>query len=90
MNILAFMLGWPEIVLIMVVILLLFGGKKLPELAKGVAKGLKSFRREMDGVKGHINDAIESTENTDSEAKTETSENKENQADDTGGPGSST
>lgn len=65
MDILAFMLGWPEIVIIMVVILLLFGGKKLPELAKGVAKGLKTFRREMDDVKGHINEAIEESENED-------------------------
>ena len=39
----------PEIVLIALVILLLFGGKKIPELMKGLGKGVKSFK---DGVNG--------------------------------------
>ena len=42
-------LGMPEIVLIALVILLLFGGKKIPELMKGLGKGVKSFK---DGVNG--------------------------------------
>lgn len=42
-------LGAPEIVLIALVILLLFGGKKIPELMKGLGKGVKSFK---DGVNG--------------------------------------
>jgi sec-independent protein translocase protein TatA len=33
-------LGWPEIVAILAVVLLLFGAKKLPELAKGLGKGI--------------------------------------------------
>ena len=37
------MLGTWEIVIIVLVILLLFGGKKLPELAKGLGKGLREF-----------------------------------------------
>jgi len=36
--------GW-EIAAVLVLVLLLFGGKKLPELAKGLAKGLKIFKR---------------------------------------------
>ena len=36
--------GW-EIVLILAVVLLLFGAKKLPELAKGLGTGIKEFRR---------------------------------------------
>ena len=43
------MLGTPEIVLIVLVVLLLFGGKKIPELMKGLGKGVKSFK---DGVNG--------------------------------------
>lgn len=39
-----FMIGWPQIVLIVVVVLILFGGKKLPELMKGVGKGMKEFK----------------------------------------------
>ena len=64
MNILAFLgsLGWQEMIIILVVILLLFGGRKLPELAKGVAKGLKTFKREMNDVKGHLNEAVEAAE----------------------------
>ncbi|MFV0398292.1 MAG: twin-arginine translocase TatA/TatE family subunit, partial [Bacteroidales bacterium] len=41
-------LGTGEIIIIAIVILLLFGGKKIPELMKGVGKGVKSFK---DGLK---------------------------------------
>lgn len=37
-------LGMPEILVIFFIILLLFGAKKLPELAKGLGKGLKEFK----------------------------------------------
>ncbi|CAG9470797.1 twin-arginine translocase TatA/TatE family subunit [Campylobacter upsaliensis] len=37
--------GW---IIILVIIILLFGAKKIPELAKGVGKGIKTFRSEMD------------------------------------------
>lgn len=43
-------LGTPEIVLIVLVILLLFGGKKIPELMKGLGKGVKSFKEGMNEV----------------------------------------
>lgn len=42
------MLGTPEILLIALVVLLLFGGKKIPEMMKGLGKGVKSFK---DGMK---------------------------------------
>lgn len=42
-------LGTWEIILIVLVVLLLFGGKKIPELMKGLGKGVKSFK---DGVNG--------------------------------------
>lgn len=41
------MIGGTEIILICAVILLIFGGKKLPELMKGVGKGVKSFKEGM-------------------------------------------
>lgn len=37
-------LGWVEIVLILAVVLLLFGGKKIPELMKGLGKGIREFK----------------------------------------------
>lgn len=42
-------LGTWEIIVIVLVVLLLFGGKKIPELMKGLGKGVKSFK---DGVNG--------------------------------------
>ena len=42
-------LGTGEIVIIAIVVLMLFGGKKIPELMKGIGKGVKNFK---DGVKG--------------------------------------
>jgi twin arginine-targeting protein translocase, tatA/E family len=41
------MIGATEIILICAVILLIFGGKKLPELMKGMGKGIKSFKEGM-------------------------------------------
>ncbi len=38
-------LGMPEILIIFFIVLLLFGAKKLPELAKGLGKGLKEFKQ---------------------------------------------
>ena len=43
-------LGTPEIILIALVVLLLFGGKKIPELMKGLGKGVKSFKEGMKEV----------------------------------------
>lgn len=43
------MLGTQEIIIIALIILLLFGGKKIPELMRGLGKGVKSFK---DGVNG--------------------------------------
>ena len=42
-------LGTGEIIIIAIIVLLLFGGKKIPELMKGICKGVKNFK---DGVKG--------------------------------------
>ena len=44
MNSILLVIGWPQIVLIVVVVLILFGGKKLPELMKGLGKGMKEFK----------------------------------------------
>lgn len=47
-------LGAGEIVIIALVILLLFGGKKIPELMKGLGKGVKSFKDGMNEVEKQI------------------------------------
>ncbi|MCR5365482.1 MAG: twin-arginine translocase TatA/TatE family subunit [Prevotella sp.] len=48
MNLLLFGIGMPEIIVLALIVLLLFGGKKIPELMKGLGKGVKSFK---DGMK---------------------------------------
>lgn len=47
------MLGTQEILVIALIVLLLFGGKKIPELMKGLGKGVKSFK---DGVNGVVDE----------------------------------
>ena len=51
-------LGLPELILIFIVALLLFGPDKLPEVAKTIAKTIKDFRKEMAGVRKTIEDEI--------------------------------
>ena len=59
-GILAFLnLGTGEIIAIVVVILLLFGGKKIPELMKGIGKGVKSFKQGMNEVEEEIKKPLE-------------------------------
>ena len=54
-GILAFLnLGTGEIILIVAVILLLFGGKKIPELMRGLGKGVKSFKQGMNEVEDEL------------------------------------
>ena len=48
--VLLFGIGWGEVVLIALIILLLFGGRKIPEMMKGLGKGVKSFKDGMNGI----------------------------------------
>lgn len=67
MNELLFLgnLGTGEIIIIAIIVLLLFGGKKIPELMKGIGKGVKNFK---DGVKG-LEDDIKLDDNNDTTKK---------------------
>lgn len=51
-------LGWPEIVAILAVVLLLFGAKKLPELAKGLGKGINEFKKASRDVQDELERAV--------------------------------
>ena len=48
-------IGAPEILLLALIILLFFGGKKIPELMKGLGKGVKSFKDGMSGLENDLN-----------------------------------
>lgn len=50
-------LGAPEIIIIAFLVLLLFGGKKIPELMKGIGKGVKSFKDGMKGLEDEIKES---------------------------------
>ncbi|MBL4862382.1 MAG: twin-arginine translocase TatA/TatE family subunit [Crocinitomicaceae bacterium] len=43
-NVVQAAIGMPQIILILLIVLLLFGGKKIPELMKGLGKGVKEFK----------------------------------------------
>lgn len=49
-------IGGGEILVIALVVLLLFGGKKIPELMKGLGKGVKSFKDGMNEIEKELND----------------------------------
>lgn len=63
-------LGTPELVIIVLVVLLLFGGKKLPEIARGSGRALRIFKAE---TKGLVNDDDEDSDDTPSQRPTSTS-----------------
>jgi len=54
----AFFGGW-EIVLILAVVLILFGAKKLPELAKGLGQGIKEFKKATTDVQSEFQSAMD-------------------------------
>ena len=58
---LIFGLGNSELLLVALVVLLLFGGKKIPELMKGLGKGVKSFKDGMDGFEEELKKPTEKT-----------------------------
>ena len=51
-------LGATEIILIAFVVLLLFGGKKIPELMRGLGRGVREFKDAKDNVKKELEDSI--------------------------------
>jgi len=61
-SILLFISG-AEIVVVLVVVLLLFGSKKIPELAQGLGKGMKEFKRATDDIKTEIKKETEILDN---------------------------
>jgi sec-independent protein translocase protein TatA len=59
-TLLAFSLGGPEIFVIIFAILLLFGAKKIPELAKGLGKGIREFKDATKEIKDEIEEGAKS------------------------------
>jgi sec-independent protein translocase protein TatA len=62
-------LGPWEIVLVVLVIIILFGGKKIPELARGLGKALKEFRKTTEDLKDEVSSAAEDVKSAVDETK---------------------
>ena len=59
---LAFLPGGPEIFIILFVILLLFGGKKIPELMRGLGKGIREFNSARATIESEIKEGMKESE----------------------------
>jgi len=55
-------LGAPELILIIIVVLILFGGRKIPELMKGLGKGMKEFKDAQNGESSNPTNTTTTTE----------------------------
>jgi sec-independent protein translocase protein TatA len=53
------MLGWPEIMGILIIVLVLFGARKVPELMKGLGSGIKEFKKASREVQDEVQRAID-------------------------------
>jgi len=52
-------LGWPEIVCILIIVLVMFGAKRVPELMKGLGSGIKEFKKASREVQDEVQRAID-------------------------------
>lgn len=57
-SILLFSLGGYEVIIVLFVVLLLFGGKKIPELMRGLGKGIKEFNNARATIEGEIKEGM--------------------------------
>lgn len=57
-------IGGPELMMILFIVLLLFGANKLPELARGMGKSIKEFKRAASGVEEQIKEVLEEKHET--------------------------
>lgn len=66
-------IGWPELIIILVIILVIFGPKRLPEVGRSLGKGLREFRKSSNEIKEQLTEekqappTIDKTEAKDSE-----------------------
>lgn len=58
MNLLG-IIGGQEILIILVIVLVLFGGRKIPELMRGLGKGVKEYKNAVNGVEDEVRQAAE-------------------------------
>lgn len=62
-----FGIGYPELLIIFLIVLLLFGGRKIPEIARGLGKGIREFKKAKDNVKDSLDEIAGEADNSASE-----------------------
>jgi sec-independent protein translocase protein TatA len=62
-------IGGPEIIVILLLVLVLFGGKKIPELMRGLGKGVKEYKKAMNGVEEEMTNITEESSGQEQQAK---------------------
>ena len=71
-------LGFTEIVLIVLVVLLLFGAKRIPELARSIGKASAEFKKAKDGIISETNEMLDAAEkNAEAKAQKENTEKQD-------------
>lgn len=78
-QLLLFGLGTQEVLIIALIVLLLFGGRKIPELMKGLGRGVKSFKEGVNEVNGTANDVTKDVQESvkDASSMAEVEDNKD-------------
>jgi sec-independent protein translocase protein TatA len=66
----------PHLILILAVVLLLFGGKKIPELMRGLGRGIREFKDAKDNVQRELEDGMKDDHKVNTTSSTPTSTNK--------------
>ena len=72
-----FGIGLPEILFIALIVLLFFGGKKIPELMRGLGKGVRSFKDGMNDIKDEVENADPTKTDTTKTSDTKTESPKQ-------------
>ena len=66
----------PHLILILAVVLLLFGGKKIPELMRGLGRGIREFKDAKDNVQKELEDGMKDDHKVNTTSSTPTTSNK--------------
>lgn len=77
LNLILLFIGTTEIIVIGIIALLIFGGKKIPELMRGLGKGMKEFKDGMNGTAAQENKEEKETENSKPETHTDEKSSEE-------------
>ncbi len=75
-SLLLFTLGGTEWLVILFAVLLLFGGRKIPELMRGLGKGIKEFNSARSSVEGELKEGMREPERRKIESNVENSDNR--------------